>query len=140
MPTKRKTSTSPANMKPEPVKNDVVFNPPAHSTPERTLEPEVVPDGDYAGMTYDEVLKASVESVTDAVGHLSIEGALATFDAAIGEALFMMEHYHGKRDAKEAGIKICETALPYAMLDISDEPDRRRSLAEARQAITKKGK
>lgn len=125
MPRQRKAQTAP-----KPTESDVTLVP-------KRAEPEIVPEGDYAGMTYDEVMAAHIEAVHESLGELSILGAMATLDAVLGEALYMVEVYEGKVAAKDAGINICRTALPYAMLDVSDEPDRHRTLAEARREISK---
>lgn len=132
MTSTRKTATRPQKVAPhpQPAAADVVLTP----RPE-AKDGELITEGDYAGMTYDEVLRASVESVHEALGELSVMGAMATLDMAIAEALAIVEHTEGAVAAKDAGIKICQTALPYAMLDVSDEPDRRKSLAEARREL-----
>lgn len=98
------------------------------------LSSEVVPEGDFAGMTYDEVMRACVSDVHDALGGLSVVGALATLDCVLSEALEIVRYTEGDAAAKEAGLKICQTALPYAMLDASADA-RSKSLAEARKAF-----
>lgn len=96
--------------------------------------PEVIEDGDYAGMTYDDVLKYTVEGVHDALGELTVEGAACAIDQVMKEVLLITQNTSGDRAAKEAGINFCKTALPFAMLDISDEPGQ-RSLKDARRDL-----
>ena len=91
--------------------------------PAREVEPpsagNVIPDGDFAGLRYDDVLTDIVESIHDALGEISIEGAGAALDMAMGEYLAVVQDAHGDREAKLSAIRFCETALPYAMLPIS---------------------
>lgn len=112
---------------------------PAPSPSEAKLIPqdppgqELILDGDYAGMTYDEVMEIHRNAVHDVLGEMTIEGALATIDNVVGDALAIMLDAEGSHKAKLAGLRICATALPYAMIDLSQEPDRPKTLAELRK-------
>lgn len=79
---------------------------------------DIVPDGDFAGMRTEDVMRALTEQIHDVVGEVSIETACATFDMALGELLMVAQHANGDAYAKMAGIKFCETALPYALLPV----------------------
>ena len=95
--------------------------------------PEIVPEGDFAGLTYDEVLNAVTENLHESLGELSVTGAACAVDRVMQELLMITEHAEGKIAAKEAALKFCETALPFAMLDVSEDPHRTRTLADLRQ-------
>ncbi len=79
---------------------------------------DIVPDGDFAGLRTEDVMRALTEQIHDVVGGVSIEAACATFDMALGELLMVAQHANGDAYAKMAGIKFCETALPYALLPV----------------------
>lgn len=83
------------------------------------LDGELVPDGDFAGMRVDDVLRALTDQVHDCLGEVSIEAAGATLDMALGEYLAVVQETSGDRTAKLFGVRFCETAIPYATLPVS---------------------
>jgi hypothetical protein len=85
---------------------------------ETVHEPEIVPEGDYAGMRTEDVMRALSEQVHDTLGDVSIEVAGATLDTVLGEYLMAAQHTKGDEYAKESAIRFCQTALPYALLPI----------------------
>lgn len=85
---------------------------------EAAREPEIVPEGDYAGMRTEDVMRALTEQVHDVVGDVSVEVAGAALDTVLGEYLMAAQHAKGDQYAKECGIRFCQTALPYALLPI----------------------
>lgn len=85
---------------------------------ETAREPEIVPEGDYAGMRTEDVMRALTEQVHETIGDVSIEVAGATLDQVMGEYLMAAQHAKGDEYAKECGIRFCQTALPYALLPI----------------------
>lgn len=82
------------------------------------VEGAIVPDGDYAGLRVDDVMRALTDQVHDALGHVSIEVAGASLDMALGEYLAVVQSEIGEKEAKIYGIRFCETALPYATLPV----------------------
>ncbi len=91
----------------------------AVEAPQDVMDGDVVPDGDYAGMKYDDVLSAMSEGIHDILGEASIEGAGAALDKVLGEYLEVVRHTNGDKDAKLFGIRFAETVLPYATLQVS---------------------
>ena len=87
------------------------------------LNGDIIPDGDYAGLRADDVLRALTDSVHEAIGGegsgVSIEFAGAALDMALGEYLEVVKGINGDRDAKLFGLRFCETALPYASLPVA---------------------
>lgn len=101
--------------------NTVQAKPAPHEHPQaapKSSEPEIVPDGDYAGMRTADVMRALTEQLHEVVGEVSIEAACASFDMALGELLAVAQYSNGDEFAKMAGIKFCETALPFALLPV----------------------
>ena len=90
------------------------------------VQPEVVPDGDFAGMTYDEVLSLTVGGINDAIGEMTIVGAGCALDTAVGEYLDLVRQVQGDFDAKASALRFCATLLPYAELDVSNDPGQMR--------------
>lgn len=83
------------------------------------LDGELVPDGDFAGMRVDDVLRALTDQVHDCLGEVSIETAGATLDMALGEYLAVVQEISGDKTAKLFGVRFCETAIPYATLPVA---------------------
>lgn len=86
---------------------------------EETIGGEIVPEGDFAGMRVDDVLRALTDQVHDVVGDVSIEVAGATLDMALGEYLAVVQDVSGDKTAKLFAVRFCETAIPYATLPVS---------------------
>lgn len=100
-------------------------------------EPEVVPDGDFAGMTYDEVLELSMQGVHDAIGELTLEGCGAVLDMTTAQVLELTRHYQGDFAAKCAALRFISTCMPYAELDCRNDPGT-RSLKDLRKEYIKR--
>lgn len=98
-------------------------NPPpsAEAQPE-PMDGDVIQEGDFAGMTYNDVLEAMSEGIHDILGEASIEGAGAALDKVLGEYLAVVQHTNGDKDAKLFGIRFAETVLPYATLQVALPP------------------
>ena len=94
-------------------------NEPLALAPATAMDGELVPDGDFAGMRVDDVLRALTDQVHDCLGEVSIEAAGATLDMALGEYLAVVQETSGDRTAKLFGVRFCETAIPYATLPVS---------------------
>lgn len=81
-------------------------------------ESDIVPDGDYAGFSANEVLAAVTGDIHEALGPVTIEFAGAALDRVLGEFLGVVQCADGDSKAKECALRFCETALPYATLPV----------------------
>lgn len=87
---------------------------PPQAEPERVLSPsDVIPEGDYAGMTYEDVMAMTEAAVHDAYANLSIEGVCAVHDMVLAEILAVANGYKGAGFAHEAAIRFGQTLMPY---------------------------
>lgn len=78
---------------------------------------EIIPEGDFAGMTYNEVLDLTHAALEDALGPLSIVGALAAQDRLLAQSLELAAYVEGDKFAHEAALKIAQTVLPYIQVE-----------------------
>lgn len=102
---------------------------PAKKAPQHD-DADIIRDGDYAGMRSDDVLRALTDGIhslfagegeiaeTIGVGGVDLPTAGAALDLALGEYLQLVEGAIGPHNAKVAALAFCQTALPYASLDI----------------------
>lgn len=79
---------------------------------------EIVPDGDYAGMTYEEATTLTIQSVEDAYGPLSLEGVCMVHDYLLQEILEVCRQAKGDAYAREAAERFSQTLEPFL-----DRPD-----------------
>lgn len=86
--------------------------------PDASLDGDVVPDGDFAGMRVDDVLAAMTEGLNDVLGDASIEVAGCALDSVLAEYLAVVQMVKGDAEAKISGLRYIETALPYASLPV----------------------
>ena len=97
-------------------------------------DPEIIPDGDYAGMAVDDVLRLTTDRVHDSLGDVDLDVAGAALDMAMGEYLQITAHSAGKMRAKEAATAFMATAYPYARGGIEDgSPTYRRLRNEVKK-------
>ncbi len=82
------------------------------------VDGDIIPDGDFAGMRASDVLAAMTEGINDVLGEASIETAGCALDSVLGEYLAVVQHVKGDGEAKLAGLRFVETALPYAALPV----------------------
>lgn len=88
-----------------------------------TLDGDIIPDGDFAGMRASDVLAAMTEGINDVLGEASIETAGCALDHVLGEYLAVVQLVNGDAEAKVAGLRYIETALPFASLPVQiDQP------------------
>lgn len=96
----------------------------------KAIDAVIVPDGDYAGLRSDDVLRALADGIHslfagEGEAHeitgpdgADLPTAGAALDLALGEYLSMVEGAIGPHNAKVAALAFCETCLPYASLPI----------------------
>lgn len=129
MPPRRKSAATKAEPK------DVVLTPKVSEgeiLDDHAINPsDIVPEGDFAGMTYDEVLTACIDGVHDVYGNLSLDGVKAVHDMVGKELLELIRFSQGDYAAKDAALKLISTMLPYSMLDVSNDPNRPLTHEEA---------
>jgi len=87
---------------------------------------QVVLDGDFAGMTYEDVLRFTVNGINDAMGDMTLKGASCALTLAMDEVLELTQLHRGDFEAKSTAIKFISKALPYAELDTSSDPGELR--------------
>lgn len=88
--------------------------PPPQVELERALDPsDLITDGDFAGMTYEEVMATTEAAIHDAYSNLSIEGVCAVHDMVLAEILAVANGYKGAAFAHEAAIRFGQTLMPY---------------------------
>lgn len=81
---------------------------------EKVLSPsDVIPDGDFAGLTYEDVMGMTEAAVHDAYANLSIEGVCAVHDMVLAEIMAVANDYKGAAFAHEAAIRFGQTLMPY---------------------------
>lgn len=78
-----------------------------------TVSADIIPDGDYAGMTYDEVMRLTSDAIDDAYANLSIQGVCAVHDMKLRDIMEIVYHYEGSGAAHEAAIRFGQTLMPY---------------------------
>lgn len=89
---------------------------------EQPKEAEIVPDGDFAGMTYDEVLAHLQSGIEEVLGPADIEAVCASLDMVLADVLAVAQETMGPMYAKQAAYNYASTALPYLMLEIEHKP------------------
>jgi len=101
-------------------------------------EVEIVPDGFFQGMAYDDVIAALCDEMERPLieREVALEAVMPTMDMMLARALQVAQHGLGDRYAKEAAIKICQTALPYALTEI-EPPKTYAALAGAGRVVRK---
>jgi hypothetical protein len=82
-------------------------------TPEPARSGDIIQDGDYAGMTYEEVTDIVISSVHDAYANLSLEGVCMVHDYTLNEILEVCEHVRGHSYAYEVAQRFEATLKPY---------------------------
>lgn len=102
-------------------------------------EVEIIPDGFYQGMRTDEVMEALCDAIEAPFieRDVAIEVVMPTMDMLLNRTLKVVEHELGPRYAKEAAIRICQTALPFALLEV-EPPKTYAAIAGAGRVVTKK--
>jgi hypothetical protein len=86
--------------------------PPVQAEPVLTPS-DIIPDGDFAGMTYEDVMAMTEAAVNDAYANLSIEGVCAVHDMVLAEILAVAKDYKSPAFAHEAAIRFGQTLMPY---------------------------
>jgi len=81
--------------------------------PEPRTSADIIPEGDYAGMTYDEVMRLTSDMIDEAYANLSIEGVCAVHDMKLKDIMDIVLHFRGPQDAHEAAIRFGQTLMPY---------------------------
>lgn len=102
--------------------------------PKPASEPEIVPDGDFAGMAVDDVLRLTCNRVHDSLGDVDLDVAGAALDMAVSEYLEITAHAAGPIRAREAATAFMTTAYPYARGAIEDN---RPSYGQIRNEVKK---
>lgn len=96
------------------------------ATPDRAVannrRPSVVEDGPLQGFSVDEYVAGVVNGIHDAMGEADLLTAGCALDQALGEFLAIAQDSEGNRTAQEFGVRFCQTALPFAQLQL--EPPR----------------
>lgn len=82
-------------------------------TPESARSGEIVPDGDYAGMRYEDVTDLCIASVNEAYGNMTLEGVCMVHDYVLGEILEVARHAHGAAYASDIAAQFQATLDPY---------------------------
>jgi hypothetical protein len=84
------------------------------------VEPEIIPEGDFAGMRVSDVMEALCEEMERPLieREVALEVVMPTLDMLVGRSLQVVQHGLGDRYAKEAAIKICQTVLPFALTEV----------------------
>lgn len=85
-------------------------------------EPEIIPDGDYAGMTYDDVLQTLQAGIEEVLGPADIGAVCATLDMVLADVMEVAKNSMGPMFAKNAAYNYASTVLPYLMLEIEAKP------------------
>lgn len=101
-------------------------------------EVEIVPDGFYQGMAYDEVISALCDDMERPLieKEVALEAVMPTIDMMLARSLQVVQHGLGERYAKEAAIKICQTALPFALTEV-EPPKTYAAIAGAGRVVRK---
>lgn len=81
--------------------------------PVRMPESQIIEDGDFAGMTYDEVLQKTTAAMDEVYAPLSIQGAQVVTDMRLAEVLAVTKAYEGPAAAQEAALRYGQTIMPY---------------------------
>jgi hypothetical protein len=83
-------------------------------------EPEIIPEGDFAGMRTIDVMEALCADMERPLieREVALEVVMPTIDMLVGRSLQVVQHGLGDKYAKEAAIRLCQTALPFALLEI----------------------
>lgn len=74
---------------------------------------DIITEGDYAGMTYDEVFEKVSAKIDEAYEDCSLKGACSIHDAKLKQLLYMTEYYEGPGAAHEAAILFGQTLMPF---------------------------
>jgi hypothetical protein len=91
---------------------------PAEVPTQQVIEPSnIIADGDFAGMTYNEVLEITHNALEEALGPLSIGGALAAQDRLLAQSLALAAYVEGDKFAHEAALKYAQTIMPYIQVE-----------------------
>jgi fructose-bisphosphate aldolase class 1 len=102
------------------------------------VEPEIIPDGDFAGMRITDVMEALCEEMERPLieREVALPVVMPTLDMLVGRSLEVVRHGLGDAYAKEAAIKLCQTALPFALLEV-EPPKTYASIAQSSRIIRK---
>lgn len=84
-------------------------------------EGDIVPEGDFAGMSADDVLQLTTQAIYEELGDLTIEHAAMTLDVVVGEFLDKSRAYVGPGWAKECAVRYVETCMPYLREELPEE-------------------
>lgn len=99
----------------------------ATGTPERfqpVLSRQQDSQGDAGGSVFlgdfsvEEYTQAVVNGIHDAMGEVDLLTAGCALDQAMGEFLTIAQHAAGPKVAQEFGVRFCQTALPFAQLQL----------------------
>ena len=103
--------------------------------PKPTPKPEVqiVPDGDFAGMPVDDVLRLTADRISDDLGDLDLDTAGAALDMAVSDYLQVTAHAAGPLRAKDAAVQFMLTCVPYAKPEVDDQRPTYKQLREGRK-------
>jgi hypothetical protein len=109
-------------------------NEPAQEVVVTPSNQEIIPDGDFAGMRYEDVLAAVTGDLENVFieRDIAIEAVMPITDLFLANNLAVVAHAMGAKYTKEAAIRICQTALPYALVEI-EAPVTYASIAKARK-------
>jgi hypothetical protein len=109
-------------------------NEPAQEVVPTPANQEIIPDGDFAGMRYEDVLGAMAGELENVFieREIALEAVMPVTDIFVAQNLAVVAHGLGPKYAKEAAIRICQTALPYALVEI-EAPVTYASIAKARK-------
>lgn len=84
------------------------------------VEPEIIPEGDFAGMRTTDVMEALCADMERPLieREVALEVVMPTIDLLVARSLQVVQYGLGDRYAKEAAIRLCQTALPFALIEV----------------------
>lgn len=97
---------------------------------------DIIPEGDYAGMTYDEVMALTSEGLDKVYENLSIDGVCMMHDLKLAEILLIVEHYQGPDEAHKKALNFGQTLMPYLT---PPKPKVEQSFGQLRNMIRHNG-